>query len=254
MANHNPYGAIMPGMDAHIEVLMDVKRPIELADFVSAFVTIGNQYQRYMRQNYPDLSQEARVFVREVRPGSIVADLLPSFANLIVHMDQAAIVENFVRVYGERLANYFRIGGRARDASKGELKDFMGSVAAIANTPNSRGYIRAISYEDGKREIRASVEFDTETARRAIAEIEDHKKEFDAIESTDYERVLMVFKRSDVGDSGIGVRSGERVFIEEISDDDRALIYGSKLAEERIKDQMRNTEENRLLDVPSGIH
>ena len=54
----------------------------------------------------------------------------------------------------------------------------------------------------------------------------------------------MVFKRSDVGPASVGVRSGERVIIEEVSEADLALIYGSTLSEERIKDQMRNTEEN----------
>ena len=54
----------------------------------------------------------------------------------------------------------------------------------------------------------------------------------------------MTFKRSDIRDAGIGARSGERVVIEQISERDLALIYGSRLAEEQIKDQMRNTDEN----------
>ena len=173
-----------------------------------------------------------------------MGNLIPGVASLIGQMDQVLIVEQFVRLYGSRLGNYFHIGGRAPDASKGELRDFMGAVAAIANDPNGRGHIRAISYEDGKRQVKASVEFNTETAGIAVEQIEQHKQEIDAITSADHERVMMVFKRSDVGDANIGVKSGERVIIESLSDKDYALIYGAPLAEQRIKDQMRNTDEN----------
>ena len=197
-----------------------------------------------MRQAYPDLDSEARIFVKEIRPGSIIADLIPGIASLIGHMDQVLIIEQFVRVYGERLGKYFRIGGRAENATKSELEGFMGQIAAVANNKNGKGQIRSVAYEDGKRQVRARIDFNTDIAERATREIESHKKELDAVSSADHERVLMVFKRSDIGSAGIGVRSGERVIIEDISDKDLALIYGSNLAEERIKDQMRNTDEN----------
>jgi len=238
------YEAMMRDAAAYIEILIDVHQPVELTDFVSAFTSIANHYRRHMRAAYPDLKDDASVFIREIRPGSIIADLIPSAAFLISQMDQIMIVEQFVRSYGGQIRRYFSIGGRFEGASKSELNDFMGSVVAIANNPNGQGHIKAVAYEDGKREIRALVEFDTSTARQAVKEIEKHKEELDAINAADYKRVLLVFKRSDVGDAGVGVRSGERVIIESISDQDRPLIYASNLAEERIKDQMRNTKEN----------
>lgn len=234
----------MAGVSVHIEVFIDADGPIELGDFVTAFTSLGNQYGRYMKQEHPDLKEDARLFVREVRPGSFIGDLLPSVASFIGIMDQALIVEQFVRLYGKRLRTYFDIGGRLEDASKAELKDFMGQVAAINRAKNGRGEIRAVSYEDGKRQVRATVEFNTVTAQKATKEIEAHKAELDAIGSADHERVLMTFKRSDIGTAAVGVRSGERVIIEEILEKDLALIYGATMAEERIKDQMRNTEEN----------
>jgi len=79
---------------------------------------------------------------------------------------------------------------------------------------------------------------------KARESIESHKKEIDAVSAADYQRVLMWFKRSDKDDAALGVRSGERVVIEKISEQDRPLIYASNLAEERIKDVMRNTDEN----------
>ena len=197
-----------------------------------------------MRQEHPDLMEDTEVFVREVRSGSILADLLPAAASLISFLDQSLIVEQFVRLYGQQLGAYFVPGGRLEDASKGELRDFMGQVAAIANSPNGKGAVRAITYEERRREVKAEISFDTQLAIAARDEIEAHKCELDAISSADHTRVLLRFKRSDIGSADVGVRSGERVIIDALSEKDFPLIYGADLAEQRIKDQMRNTDEN----------
>ncbi|WP_299551090.1 hypothetical protein [uncultured Tateyamaria sp.] len=54
----------------------------------------------------------------------------------------------------------------------------------------------------------------------------------------------MVFTRSDVGDVPVGRPSGERVLIEEVSEKPLALTYGSELAEERIKHEIRESDAN----------
>ena len=234
----------MAGAEAHIEIYIDVEEPIELDDFVTAFTSLSLSYRRYMRHAYPDSSDDAHIFVKQVRQGSIIADLIPAATSLIGHMDQVLIVEQFIRAYGDRLGKYFYPGGRAVEPTKTELDGFMDQVAAIAKSKNGKGTIRAVTFEDGERLIKAAVEFNVATAVTAIKEIEDHKKELDATSSADHERVLMTFKRSDIGSSDVGVRSGERVIIEDISEKDFALIYASNLAEQKIKDQMRNTAEN----------
>lgn len=238
------YDVLMEETSAHIEIYLDVEKPIELVDFVSAFTALSGQYERYMRNHHPDLRDEARIFIKEIRPGSILADLIPSFGSLIGVLDQTIIIRDFVYLFKDNISQYFTIGGRVQDASKGELKDLMGSIAAIANDPNGKGQVRAVSYKDGRRQVEATVEFNTSQAQQAIKEIESHKKELDKISAADYERVVMTFKRSDVGNADVGKRSGKRVIIEEISKKDLALIYEANLAEQRIKDQMRNTEEN----------
>jgi hypothetical protein len=228
----------------HIELVIDAHEPIELADFVSAFTSVANQYRRYLAKSHPDLKDDARILIREVRQGSIVADLLPLMASLTGLMDQAMIVDQFVRTYGARLGRYFSDGGEQEDATKSELNDFLGQVKAIANCQDGKGSISSILFEDGKRQVRAAITFNTSDAVKASQQIELHKQKLDKVTSAERERVLMTFKRSDVGDSGVGVHSGERVIIHEISDRDMALIYASPLAEQRIKDQMRNTGEN----------
>ena len=238
------YYAEMADLPAHIVLNIETRDPVELSDFVATFSALASQFERYIKENYPEADGIARMFVHDVHRGSIIAELAPFVSSLIATMDQAIIVEQFIRLYGARLLAYFKTGGRAPDASKSELKDFMRQLAAIGRDPKGRLSIAAARFVDGKREVMAAIEFATPDAREALQEIEDHTRELEAVSRADHERALMVFRRSDIGDASIGKPSGERVVIDEISDKARPLVYASALVEERIKHVLRNAEEN----------
>jgi hypothetical protein len=232
---------------AHIVLNIQTKNPIELSDFVSAFTSIASQYEKFVRTNYPELSGHAEMFVREVRAGSIEADLIPwalqGLSAVVNVIEQIQIVDKFVRTYGGRLSTYIG-GSKVPEATRSDLKDFMGAVTAIANDPNGRATLQAIAFEDGKKKIKAAITFNTSEARQAQSEIEDQQLLLDASASADYQRVLMVFKQSNVKDTAMGKRTGERVVIEEISPRELPLIYASDLAEQRIKHEVREADDN----------
>jgi hypothetical protein len=193
------------------------------------------------------LSGEANIFVREVRAGSIEADLIPwalqGLSAVVNVIEQIQIVDKFVRTYGGRLSTYLG-GSKEPEANRSDLKDFMGAVSAIANDPNGRSSLRAVAFEDGERKIKAAITFNTLEARQAQFQIEDQRLMLEASASADHQRVLMVFKQSNVKDTAMGKRTGERVAIEEISPRDLPLIYASDLAEQRIKHEVREADEN----------
>ena len=54
----------------------------------------------------------------------------------------------------------------------------------------------------------------------------------------------MRFTRSDIENVKVGQPSAERVVIEELSERPLALIYGSDLAEKRLKHEIREADEN----------
>lgn len=242
------YDAVMAGEPAHIVLNVDTKNPIELGDFVSGFTAISSQYDKFIRERYPDLAGESRIFVREVRAGSIEADLVPwallGVSAVINAMDQVLIVEAFVRAYGARLSNYFREGGRDAEASKSDLKDFMGAVAAIANDPDGKATLKAVYFEGSAKKVKAAIAFDTPQARQAVRQIEGQRLEIEHRSSADYTRVLMVFSQSNIKDTTVGKRTGERVTIESILEKDLPLIYASDLAEQQIKHEIRVADEN----------
>lgn len=240
----NTYAALMAEEPAHILLNIDYSQPIEVLDFISLFTSIEDQFDRYLRDRYPDIKPQTQVFVKEIGRGSIEADLIATIGAIIPWIEHAVVLEDFVRRYGERLGRYFNLGGRDQTASKGDLKDFMGAVTAIAKDPNGASTISAARYVDGKKMITATVRFDTKQARVAADEIEHHRRELEQGQAADYERALMTFVQSNIKNATIGKRTGEWVVIEDISEKSLPLVYASELAEQRIKYETREAEDN----------
>lgn len=67
---------INPG-DPHLILRIETQYPIKLGEFVSTFVGLGSQYERFRDGEHPEARGEARFYVREVRAGSIIAELIP---------------------------------------------------------------------------------------------------------------------------------------------------------------------------------
>jgi hypothetical protein len=129
----------MDERSTHIILTLDTERPIEVGDFVSAFESISSQYQKFVRTNYPDVGRDVDIYVKEITPGSIIADLIAWGQSTLAPVGdelQKAITESFVRYMDARLSAYFKIGGRDPKATKSDLSDFMGAVQAIANDTN----------------------------------------------------------------------------------------------------------------------
>lgn len=253
------YAEIMEG-EPHILLRLSTSAPIELGDFASAFTSLGHEYDRFIKSKKPDLAYESSIYVKEVRQGSIEAELL-NFAWVggiyaISQMDKLLILEQFVRLYGERLKTFFAPGGRLPEASKGELADFMGALQAIANDPNDSAEIAAAHYEDGARRIKAAVKFRTPEAKAAIAEIAAQRNEMDNKADADHKRVLLRFVRPSIEGGKPGKRTGERAIIDRVHPKSLPIVYASDLAEQRIHHEMREAEGNvfrKLFDVDVNV-
>lgn len=238
----------MSSVESLLTLKIETAQPIKIEAFVGAFSSLAEEYRREVRASHPHMEIDAEIYVKEVRQGSTIAELLPVITTVglpvLAALDQALIVEQFVKVWGERISAL--INGNLDDwkPSKSELGIFLRATQAIAQDPDAVSTLEAATYEDGKRQIKAAFKFTTKQAIEAQKTIEATYRELDAPEHSDHQRVLMVFTRSDVGSASIGKRSGERVKVEELSGKALALMYASDLAEERIKHEIREGEEN----------
>ncbi|MCB5426094.1 hypothetical protein H0274_12565 [Altererythrobacter sp. CC-YST694] len=261
------YLALMGDNGAHIRLKLDTDQPIALADFVAEFVGIGNQFDKFIAREYPDLKAESEIFIEEVRSGCIEADLVAwivggalsvgATAKLAIDfIDKGQILTKFVKDVGERISPYFRKGGRTKDASKSDLVDFLKTTKAIARDPNGTLSLEAAVFEDGKRNVRAAFQFSSDDARQAETEIGDHRRELETKIDENQERVLLQFVRPSVEAGKPGKKGGERGVITSIHKRALPILYASTLAEERMLHEKMQLEGNvfrALFDVSVNV-
>lgn len=222
---------------------MDLAQPVEIHDFVSMFAGLGGQFERFLRAEKPDLDGEVKVYVKEVRKGSMEAVMIIAsvYPQIISTMDHLQIATDFVARVGRSISAFSTPGGRLSKAGKTELTDIVNMVMATANDPNGRASIKAVRYMKSEEVTEFAVEFGTDDAKQALTEIEGQFREIEAVTDFDHENKLLTFYQSNRKDSG---KTGEKGVIEDICAKPLAVVYASDLARERIKSEMLDGERN----------
>ena len=243
MKHFVPYRDFMDAADAYLEINLDLSDPIEITDFAALFAGFGAEFERYLTAKHPEYSGTARMYVSEVRKGSVVAQLFADIPDLIGLADAALIVLAFGALFNRRLRDLVR-GKHLDGAKKPQLSDMSKTIRAIANDKKGNVTIKGLRLKDGVFSTEYEAVFSEKDARNALKTIQSQKEELDSVSASDHERVLMVYTRSNVGHAVIGKRSGERVIVSDISENTLALMYGSDLVEAQIKDEIKNADEN----------
>lgn len=234
---------------AHLTLKLDTAEPVELGDFVGAFTSLSSEFERFILMRYPGAKVDPQIFVKEVRAGCIEADIISGMVMLaghaVQHMDQVLILEDFVKRWGKRLKALIsnKVPPGQLEAPS-ELNDFLKAAQSIASDPLASHRLEAAVFEDGKRKIKAAFKFSAAEARTVEQNIEDRKKLLAKPSAAPHPRVLMVFTRTDVHDARVNKRSGERVRISEIAERDFPVMFSSELAEQEIREQIREADEN----------
>jgi hypothetical protein len=242
------YAAAMERGQPFIRLKLDIDQPIELGDFVTSLTSIGAEYDRFVRERHPDLAPDATLYVKEVSHGSFIADLIPwaivGWTTMTSQMGSIMVAEDFVRRYGERLSTYLKPGGRVPDASRSVLKDWSEQMAAVANNPGSKLELAVLEASGPDFAVKTAFKFTTSEAQEIRTRVEEHRREIEHKSGVDHSRVTMTFTRSDIRSSAVGKRSGELVQIDSLSPRSLAVIYASAIAEEQIKHEIAEAEDN----------
>ena len=122
----------MNNADAFLEITFDLKDPVEINDFAAFFAGLGSEFERYLISERPELAGSARMFVNEVRKGSIVATMFASIPDLVGIADSALIVLGFGALFNRRIRDFIR-GKHLEGANKPQLSDLTKAVQAIAS-------------------------------------------------------------------------------------------------------------------------
>lgn len=237
----------------YIRLKLDTDAPIEMGEFVGAFTSIAAQYDRYIRAEKPDADPEATLFIKEIRQGCIEADLVPWLKGAayvvgggITFAAAANTLGDFVDRYGKRLGFYKKDGAQDAKATMSEIAEIVDQVAPIASAPGAALEVAAIEVKNGKHEAKAVFKFNTSEARQIKKNAGDHLRIMQATANATHTRVTMIFVQSNSKASKSSAkRTGDRVIIDRIAPGrDVALSYASDLAEQAIKHQIREAEDN----------
>ncbi len=242
-----------------LELRIDTKNPVELRQFVGTFLGIGNQFESHYGKLHGVTRGTAKFYVREVRKGSVIADLVPYFlpASGAAGLALAAIrnandLISFAKSISEGIGFLGRMGGRLPNATKSELADYYNTVSAIAQ--DTDGSLSLAVYEDSEKRI--AFQFGTEEARIAERNIVEQRMELDVTDDADHKRVLMSFVRTNLAHAPTGKKSGELVEIESIHSKALPIVYSSRLAEERIRHEVADADDNvfkKAFDVDVNV-
>lgn len=232
-----------------IRLKLDIDEPVEIGDFVAAFLAISTQYDRYLSSTQPKASGGAKLFVREVRVGCIEADLVPwlvgggLLTTAIAGMAAANTVHDFVEKWGGTLKRLGRgKGERLEGATKSELQTIMQQVAAVAAIPGSKLELSAMITSNGVEEATAVRVVTSNEARQAADNAAQQRLEMEQTSDADHKRVLLRFTRTDTKRGKVGKRAVEQAVVESVSPKERAVIYASDLAEQRIRHEIIERE------------
>lgn len=233
--------------NARLEVTIDTRNPIELREFVGLFVGLGNQFELHYAREHGVAKGTAKFYVREIREGSIIAELVPYILPIgaagglaLAGIKHANDLVTFAKNIRSGLKLLAKPEGRLPDPTQASLNDYLRTVQSVAHDPH--GKLALAVYEDDERRI--AFEFDTQEARTAEANILAQREELALTDGADHERVLMVFTRTNVAHAKTGKRSGELVEIEAVSPKPLPIVYASKLAEERIRHEIAEADDN----------
>ena len=179
--------------DAHLVLRIDTRSPIELREFVSLFVGLGNKFEQHYAKEHSVARGTAKFYIREIRSGSIIAELVPYFlpASFGLGAGLATIANaNELVTFVKNLRSGFKFlskkGGRLPEASKSDLNDYLRTVEAVAHDADAT--LSLAVYNDGERKV--AFQFGTDEARRAEDSILAQKREMEALEDADHKRVL----------------------------------------------------------------
>lgn len=128
-----------------ITITINNKQPLELVDFTASFNAIARQYQKFA-VGFDDVHsrREAKLFITDLRRGSIIADLVPyaqeiggALKSVAPYTDDAKKVLGFAKYLKFGMDALLHSKKASAETSAKDLKDFSQILEPIAKDPGA---------------------------------------------------------------------------------------------------------------------
>ena len=135
--------------EARIVVIIDNEDPIELLDFTASLTAIAREHEAIARARSPAVDMdETRLLVVDVRKGSIVLELLPMLAPMVLSMEYTNTAVEFVKHLSGMASALIPNGGRLLGGTTQQLRNMNDMVSGIVKDSNGKLSIAA-KYQNG---------------------------------------------------------------------------------------------------------
>lgn len=236
---------------AHIRLIIDTTSPIELADFAGQYISIEEEFENFLKHKHPDQDHKLKFYVNEVTRGSIITDIIAAIASdyalpmmAIQVIDDIMLLEDFAKRWGSRLSSLIQ-GKLPKDCDLKQLNNFYKTTAVIAKDEKASATLETATFLDGRRKLFSQFTFNNKDAIAAQNNIELFKHNLNVKEDfLIHRRVLMTFTQSSTSNAKILKKSTDKVLIEDIFPMPLSLIYATRMVEQRLKHDIRDSDDN----------
>lgn len=220
--------------EGKLTVKISNNQPVELIDLTEAFFSLGEQYKRFIARNpEPTLPETIRLYVKEIKTGSIIVDLV-AFAPLILPVirDTNTVI-GFTKYLKDAYGFFLRKNNKIEQFEKSDYNQLSKIIDIVAKDSGAQIHIHTTVHGT----IHQEFNLNSLEANAAQNVIQQELKQLEASQISRYDKVLFYFyqaredTRSQTGDKGI---------IEKISPIPKKIVFEN----EEIKRAMLHTAKN----------
>jgi len=237
-----------PSTPSSIVVRIENTQPVELIDFTRSLLSLGDQFKREIEAKSDEM--EVKLYVKELRPGSLVAELAALDPNFLGYaagaayasMEYANTVGDFIE-HTRALIDWLR--GRGDKPAKADAPSVKNAIAIVEPVAKDNGANITISISGNNNNapiIINNIEANA-VQNRGMKFLEVLKEPTSQVQ----EKKLMYWHQVRNED---GPASGEKAIIEAISNRPIKVIFDSrKLREEMLYSPDNPLKEAYVVDV-----
>jgi hypothetical protein len=197
-------------MNGPVKLTFEIKNqhPVELVDLTQSLLSFADEYKRYIAGNEdPVVAEDVRLYVKEMRSGSIIADLVANAPYALPLIENANTVFEFIKYLKEATDYLLGKSDKKPELDKANYENFVKILEPISKDHSSQLNIGAININQPQAPVIINLNSLESNAAQNAA-----KRELDALKEPVtgmHEKVLLYWYQarndphSDKGDRAI---------------------------------------------------
>lgn len=218
-----------------LTVKIENSQPVELIDLTESLMAFGDEYKRFMQSGNSETlaGAELRLYVKEIRTGSIITDVVALAPLYLPYIEHAKTVITYAK-HLKTVYDYFV--GRSKDKpalDKTSYNNFAKIIEPVAKDHGSQMFFSPTINGN----VTFNVSLTSMEANAAQNTIYREVEQLKAAESKLHEKVLLHWYQAKKDPES---KTGDRATIEDISNQPKKIIFAS----DSIKAEMLLKAEN----------